>query len=84
MAPVADLLASLGPYERPILFILAFSVAAVIYQTFFAIRYPRNLPRIGSPPGARGFTWRTYWKYYTDCQGLFRDAFENVRKLLRQ
>lgn len=53
--------------------------ALLIYQAFFAIKYPANLPLAGEPDGKRTFSWRTRWSYYTDCEALYKETYENVR-----
>lgn len=53
--------------------------ALLIYQAFFAIKYPSNLLLAGEPDGKRTFSWRTRWRYYTDCEALYKETYENVR-----
>ncbi|UNI13569.1 hypothetical protein JDV02_000299 [Purpureocillium takamizusanense] len=53
---------------------------ATFYNFYFTIRYPRNLARVGRKPGQTGFTLRTRWQYYTDCESLYREAYENYSK----
>ncbi|CAI7668103.1 unnamed protein product [Penicillium discolor] len=54
--------------------------ALLIYQAFFAIKYPANLPLAGEPGGKRTFSWRTRWRYYTDCEALYKETYENYTK----
>ncbi|KAG2412462.1 hypothetical protein HFD88_010019 [Aspergillus terreus] len=54
--------------------------ALVIYRAFFAIRYPANLPLAGEPDGKRTFSWRTRWRYYTDCEALYKETYDNYTK----
>lgn len=51
----------------------------IVYQAFFAIKYPANLPLAGEPDGKRIFSWRTRWRYYTDCEALYKETYEKVR-----
>lgn len=54
------------------------AIGLVLHFVFFSIEYPPSLPRIGEPAGRRYFSWRTRWRYMTDCQRLFQEAYENV------
>jgi hypothetical protein len=44
-----------------------------VHQLFFAIRYPSNLPRVAG--------LRARWRFHTDAPGLYREVYENVRRL---
>lgn len=55
-------------------------VAIAIYRLCFAVHYPRNLPLLGEPEGARAFSWKTRKRYYTDCAALYREAYQKVSK----
>ncbi|KAF6818513.1 cytochrome p450 [Colletotrichum plurivorum] len=52
----------------------------VIQKTVYKIPYPKNIPLLGEPEGARRFSMKTAFRYYTDCPGLFRDAYDNYVK----
>jgi hypothetical protein len=78
MPRLAQLPPPLAGYESHVLLAVLVTIAYAIYQNFFAIHYPKSILRIGEAPGKTSFSWRTYWRYYTDCPGLFRDAYENV------
>ncbi|KAK8867734.1 cytochrome P450 [Apiospora arundinis] len=56
------------------------AIGLVLHFVFFSIEYPPSLPRIGEPAGRRYFSWRTRWRYMTDCQRLFQEAYENFSK----
>lgn len=58
---------------------LVICAVLTIYQAFFAIKYPANLPLAGEPDGKRTFSWRTRWRYYTDCEALYEEAYEKAR-----
>lgn len=61
--------------------VIALSAAILLYlisRAFLSVPYPKGIPLIGEPEGATRFSFRTYLRYYTDCQGLFRDAYDNV------
>ncbi|KAF2140916.1 uncharacterized protein K452DRAFT_351633 [Aplosporella prunicola CBS 121167] len=80
MAFLATLLPPLEGYEN-LVFISAVLVSVVIvYQTFFAIRYPANLPLIGEPAGKRRFSLRTRLRYYSDCAALYKEAYDKFIK----
>jgi hypothetical protein len=51
----------------------------IVYQRFLTKRYPANLPLIYEPAGAKRFRLRTRLAFHTDCEKLFRDAYENVQ-----
>ncbi|KAI1264632.1 cytochrome P450 [Xylariaceae sp. FL1019] len=69
MAPLA-FLSELGRREQALFGIGVIVIAIwVIQQLFFTIRYPSNLPRVGSR-----------WKYHTDTLGLYREVWENYLK----
>ncbi|KAJ9262865.1 hypothetical protein DTO021C3_2979 [Paecilomyces variotii] len=59
---------------------LVICAVLTIYQAFFAIKYPANLPLAGEPDGKRTFSWRTRWRYYTDCEALYEEAYEKYTK----
>lgn len=59
------------------------SIIFISYQTFSAIRYPSNLPLANEPAGKRRFSWRTRWRYYTDCESLYKEAYDKVRPIPR-
>ncbi|PKY07894.1 cytochrome P450 [Aspergillus campestris IBT 28561] len=59
---------------------LAGCVLLMTYQAFFAIKYPADLPLAGEPGGKRTFSWRMRWRYYTDCEALYKETYENYTK----
>lgn len=79
---IANLVPALGDVPAWVLVCVAFSAAVAVYQAFFAIHYPSNLPLAGEPPGRRWFSLRTRWRYMTDCASLYREVYENVSALL--
>ncbi|EXJ89682.1 hypothetical protein A1O3_02749 [Capronia epimyces CBS 606.96] len=80
MATSLPVLVGYGNLLLITLIVTAIVAVAVVYQAFFAIRYPASLPLGGEPPGARRFSLRTRWRYYTDCAGLYRQAYEQYTK----
>jgi hypothetical protein len=71
----------LGTYEKVLLGSLIFAVVALIIRYINSIPYPANIPRVREKNGATRFSLKTRLAYYTDCEGLFRDAYENVKFL---
>ncbi|KAF7559762.1 hypothetical protein G7046_g4395 [Stylonectria norvegica] len=49
-------------------------------RLFFSVPYPPGIPLLREPKGARRFSLRTRLGYYTDCESLFREAYENYAK----
>ncbi|KAI0131891.1 cytochrome P450 [Xylariales sp. AK1849] len=80
MAPLADFLPNLSSYPELVVIGLVLLLACAVYQTFFAIHYPSNLPLVGEPAGRRWFSLRTRWRYLTDCPSLYREAYEKFTK----
>jgi hypothetical protein len=78
MAPNLAIL--IDHFKLPILIWLAvlFSILYAINSVFFTIHYPADLPRIYERPGKSAFSIRTRWKYLSNCQKLFSDAYETV------
>lgn len=58
------------------IFILGLVLVLVAIR-HFSIQYPVEIPRVREP-GRTRFSLRTRLAYYTDCAGLFRDAYEQV------
>ncbi|KAF3799970.1 Cytochrome P450 monooxygenase tenB [Colletotrichum gloeosporioides] len=58
----------------------SFVIFFLISRTFYRIPYPEGIALIGEPEGATRFSFRTILRYYTDCPGLFREAFDNYAK----
>ncbi|KAJ0158932.1 Fumitremorgin C monooxygenase [Colletotrichum tanaceti] len=52
----------------------------LISRVFYSVPYPKGMALVGEPAGATRFSLRTYWRYYTDCRGLFREAYDNYSK----
>lgn len=65
-------------YEAWALMLPALVGCALLIYRAFAIRYPANLPLVGEPDGKRSFSWRTRWRYYTDCEALYKETYDNV------
>lgn len=78
MAAIMYALPDLGQYCRPGLLFLASWAVFIIYRTLLVERDPNTLPYFDRPPGKTGFSLRTYYRYYTDCGGLMREAYEKV------
>lgn len=63
-------------------FLLSVSTIVLIFITYFAYAHAScggNIPRLREPSGKKHFSLKTRWAYYTDCAGLFNDAYNNVR-----
>ncbi|CAN8106458.1 unnamed protein product [Discula destructiva] len=90
MGNVADLFKSTfsswraAAYDRPGFALIAIVISSLVflalYQVYFTIRYPHNLPLFGEPPGARHFSLRTRWRYYVDCAAMYKEAHEQYTK----
>lgn len=80
MTSLTSSLPNIGDHIGLVIICVVVLAAFTIYQTFFVIHYPSNLPLAGEPPGRRWFSLRTRWRYMTDCASLYREAYENVRK----
>lgn len=79
MAPISQLLPPVASLSG--VGLLALGSVALLYiisRLFLSIPYPKGIPLIGEPDGATRFSIRTYLRFYTDCQGLFREAYDNV------
>lgn len=56
-------------------------VLYLIEHYILGVPYPPEIPLVREPVGARRFSIRTRLAFYTDCQNLFRDAYDNVRSV---
>jgi hypothetical protein len=63
--------------------VIVFSIIFTSYHTFSVIRYPSNLPLANEPAGKRSFSWRTRWRYYTDCESLYQETYDKVSPMPR-
>lgn len=80
MAPILEMLPELFSLSGIGLIVLASVLLTfIINKTVYKVPYPKNIPLIGEPEGARHFSVSTALRYYSDCSGLFRDAYDNVR-----
>ncbi|KAK8127372.1 hypothetical protein PG984_008480 [Apiospora sp. TS-2023a] len=79
MALIGDLISGMHPVAAVVTLFLALIGIGLAIQ-FTSIRYPTNLPLVGEPPGKTHFSWRTRWRYMTDCKGLYLEAYENFSK----
>ncbi|EOO00787.1 putative cytochrome p450 protein [Phaeoacremonium minimum UCRPA7] len=80
MAPLSPFLPEFG---SPLgIAAIAFVVIASLYiiNSLISPPFPKDVPYIREPPGKRSFSLRTRWAYLTDCQPLFREAYENYSK----
>lgn len=78
VAATMDTLPDLGQYCRPGLLVLVSWALFTICQILHVKQDPNALPYFGRPPGKTGFSLWTYYRYYTDCGGLMREAYEKV------
>lgn len=78
------------PYQLPALTsplaIVAIVVGSLLLvycaeRFVFGVPKPIGIPLLREPEGARHFSLRTRLAYYTDCKGIFREAYENVREV---
>ncbi|CCF32918.1 cytochrome P450 [Colletotrichum higginsianum] len=81
MAPISHFLPPATSLSGVALLALGSGVLLyLISRAFYSIPYPKGMALVGEPPGATRFSLRTYWRYYTDCRGLFREAYDNYSK----
>lgn len=84
MAPV--FLDRLPPLASPLGFALiavaGFVLLYLIERYVLDVPYPQGIPIVGQPAGARRLSLRTRLRYYTNCESLFREAYDNVRPLV--
>ncbi|KAK2027177.1 cytochrome P450 [Colletotrichum zoysiae] len=81
MAPISHLLPSVTSLSG--ISLLALGPIVLLYlisRVFYSVPYPKGVPLVGESDGATRFSIRTYWRYYTDCEGLFREAYDNYTK----
>ncbi|KAK1995130.1 cytochrome P450 [Colletotrichum falcatum] len=81
MAPIFHLLPAVNSMAS--ISLLALGPVVLLYlisRAFYSVPYPKGVPLLGEPDGATRFCVRTYWRYYTDCQGLFQEAHDNYVK----
>ncbi|KAL4906208.1 hypothetical protein BDW74DRAFT_190234 [Aspergillus multicolor] len=69
-----------GPYTRLAIFIFGTFTFLSIAWYFQGKQDPTGIPYIGQPPGKTGFSLRTYYRYYTDCSRLMREAYDKYLK----
>lgn len=50
----------------------------LIERYVLSVPYPPGVQLVREPVGARRFSLRTRLAYYTDCESLYREAYENV------
>jgi hypothetical protein len=50
----------------------------LINRFLFRVPYPKGMPLLREGPGATSFSWKTRMSYYSNCEGLFREAWEKV------
>ncbi|KAH8686213.1 cytochrome P450 [Ilyonectria robusta] len=82
MAPV--FLDHLPPLASPLGFALVavagFVLLYLIERYVLAVPYPQGIPIVGQSAGSRRLSLRTRLRYYTDCESLFREAYDNYVK----
>ncbi|KAK8080779.1 hypothetical protein PG997_008597 [Apiospora hydei] len=79
MSPTGDLISGTQPVAVVATVFFVIVVGGLYHQfVFFSVKYPSNLPLVGEPLGKRHFSWRTRWRYMTDCEGLYREVYENT------
>jgi hypothetical protein len=85
MAPVLhDLLPGWSsPLGLAYAFVACIAIIIVCERFFLGVPYPKGIPLIREPEGARRFSLRTRLAYYTDCEALFREAYQNVTNVPR-
>ena len=80
MAPLSPFLPEFGsPLGIALIAFAAIAVLHVVNAAFLADPFPKDVQLIREPPGKRSFSLRTRWAYMTDCENLFREAYEDVR-----
>lgn len=75
---IHDLAGGVSSSEMTAAGVVAIIAIVSVYQAFFTIHYPSSLPRIWERPGKKGFSLKTRWKYYTDCETIYKDVYKNV------
>ncbi|KAK8052197.1 hypothetical protein PG993_003582 [Apiospora rasikravindrae] len=81
MSSVGDLISGMQPATVVATAMFVMVVGGLCLQfVLFSVKYPANLPLVSELPGKRHFTWRTRWKYMTDCENLYREAYEKFSK----
>lgn len=78
MAGLFSVLLGLDTWQKIGLLVAIFLTAVFTIRQKFTIHYPANLPRVREN-GRTRFSLKTRLAYYTDCQNLFREIYDNVR-----
>lgn len=82
MAPTLD---NLPPLTSPLgLTAIALSCFVLVYllERYLSVPYPPGMPLLREPEGAKRFSLKTRLAYYTDCAGLFHEAYNDVSSSL--
>ncbi|KAH7179276.1 cytochrome P450 [Fusarium flagelliforme] len=56
-------------------------IGLFITEKFISVPYPEGIPLIREPKGAKRFSLRTRWLYFTDCKSLFHEAYHDYLKV---
>ena len=78
MAGFTSTLLALGTFQLIALFTFVgtFAILAITYLT--RTRYPDYIPRVREPENATRFSLKTRLAYYTECEQLYKEAYEQV------
>ncbi|KAI9371732.1 cytochrome P450 [Aspergillus egyptiacus] len=61
-------------------YLLPATLLYIVNSLFFRVAKPDGVPYIREPPGKKSFSWKTRLAYLTDCESLFREAYQNYSK----
>ena len=78
MAILSESFLSIGTTQNFVAVAILLVTARLTQLYFTTLRYPSNLPRVYEDPKATSFRWKTRLTYFTDCQNMFREAYEKV------
>ncbi|TDZ46961.1 Cytochrome P450 monooxygenase tenB [Colletotrichum trifolii] len=80
MAPTSQLLPAMTSWSGMGLLALGATIILFLVDRMLRVPMPKGIPLIGEPEGATRFSVRTIARYYTDCAGLFREAYDEYAK----
>ena len=78
---MANLLASilnLETYQKALISLFLLILICFTIRQKFTINYPSNLPRVREKEGRTRFSLKTRLAYFTDCEALFKEAYNTV------
>ena len=79
MAVILEYTAPVWTPAGVVALLLVLLAGVVIFEwVFLTVPFPPGMPLVREPEGARRFSWKTRLAYYTDCERLYNEAYENV------